>query len=150
MRNEGERLIPIFESCSMLDGKTDYDVKELIGNYWARRVHVCKHCKKLMDVTRVFDNQNPLIITVSVLLSDTLLNLNVTFQGSDYDIFAVAYTDTNHFIARIQRDDGVYEYDGMRLKGRLQRVHRRNPLSEKIITMSGSKYRAQLVWYVKI
>ena len=62
----------------------------------------------------------------------------------------MAYTDGGHYIARIKRHDGVYEYDGNYIRGRLQLVNRRDPFAERIISMSGSAYKAELVWYKKI
>ena len=41
-----------------------------------------------------------------------------------------------------KRHDGVYEYDGMYMRGRLLIVNRRDPSAEKIISMSGSPYKA--------
>jgi hypothetical protein len=81
---------------------------------------------------------------------DTLLDPVISFRESDYEIFAVGYTNEVHYIARIKTHDGIYEYDGMVMHGRLQLVTRRYPFAEKIMTMSGSRYKAQMVWYKKI
>jgi hypothetical protein len=146
------RLLPFFESCTVGDtqGGMDYDIKELMENYWKRKIHYCKKCKKLLESNRTFNNQNPLFLTVSVNLMDTLLDSVISFRESDYEIFAVGYTNEVHYIARIKTHDGIYEYDGMVMHGRLQLVTRRYPFAEKIITMSGSRYKAQIVWYQKI
>ena len=50
-------------------------------------------------------------------------------------------------MARIQILDSVYEYDGMSNNGKFQVAERSNPLAEKIMTMSGSQYKAQMAWY---
>ena len=57
--------------------------------------------------------ENPMLITVSLNLMSTLLNPSIEFKGSHYTLFAVAYTNGGHFMARIQIVDSVYEYDGM-------------------------------------
>ena len=143
-------MLPLFESNSILDGGSDYDVNSLMEYYWKRKVHRCKYCQKLLSVTRSFNSKNPMIIVVSLNLMNTLINPFIIFQGSEYEIFAVAYTNGGHYIARIRRHDGVYEYDGNYSHGRLLKVERSNPLSEKIITMSGWQYKAQMVWYKNI
>jgi hypothetical protein len=128
----------------------DYDIKELMEKYWKRKIHNCKKCKKLLESNRTFNNQNPLFLTVSVNLMDTLLDPVISFRESDYEIFSVGYTDKAHYIARIKTHDGIYEYDGMVMHGRLQLVTLLHPFAEKIITVSGSRYKAQMVWYKKI
>jgi hypothetical protein len=81
---------------------------------------------------------------------DTLLDPVLSFRESDYEIFSVGYTDEAHYIARIKTHDGIYEYDGSVMHGRLQLVALLHPFAEKIITVSGSRYKAQIVWYKKI
>ena len=80
---------------------------------------------------------------------DTLLDSKIKFQGSEYKTFAVAYCNTVHFIARIKMNDGVYEYDGISSQGRLNLLELHDPFTEKILTISGNKYKAQMVWYKK-
>ena len=147
---DGNRTLNLYESNSMLDQKKDDDVKILIENYWNRRVQHCTECKQLLNVTRVFSNTNPLIIAVSVCRMPTLLDPTLCFKGSNYSIFAVAYTNETHFLARIKINDFVYEYDGMKVEGRLQIVTDTKPFSEKIITISKKDYKSQMLWYKKI
>ena len=49
------RVLPIFESSSIVDGKGhDRDIAQLQENYWARKVHMCKYCKKKLLSAREF------------------------------------------------------------------------------------------------
>ena len=141
------RHVSSFESCTLLDGNYDIDVHELIENYWARKVHTCQSCKKLLNVTRDFSSQNPIMITVSVNLMDTLIDSSINHKGSDYSLFAVAYTDEIHYIARIIIDNTVYEYDGMKYTGQLRLIKCQDPFARRIKTLSGSKYKAQMIFY---
>ena len=102
-----------------------------------------------MEVNREFCRENPELFTVSVNEMDTLLDSKIKFQGSEYTTFAVAYCNTVHFIARIKMNDGVYEYDGTSSQGRLHLLEFHDPFTEKILTISGNKYKAQMVWYKK-
>lgn len=151
VRGRKSREIPIMESSSLADGKgEDKDIVQLMENYWERKVHTCIYCGKLLPVKRVFHTPNPLILVFSLSHMNSLLNPVINFEGTSYDIFAVAYTDGGHYIGRIKRPDGVYEYDGNYMRGRLQLVNRSDPFAEKIISISGSRYKAEVVWYKKV
>ena len=63
---------------------------------------MCKYCKKKLLSTREFDTSNLLILAFSVSYIDTLLTPIIHFQGSDYNIMAVAYTDGGHYIGRVK------------------------------------------------
>jgi hypothetical protein len=151
VRGEQRRDLNLFESSSIVDGKAgDYDIDHLMKNYWERKNHKCKSCGNLLLVSRIFHVPNPIILVFSLSKMNTLLNPVINFEGSNYDIFAVAYTDGVHYMARIKRHDGVYEYDGIYMRGRLQLLNRRDPFAERIISMSGSPYKAELAFYKKI
>ena len=87
------------------------------------------------------------MITISVNLMDTLINSSINHKGSDYSLFAVAYTDEIHYIARIIIDNTVYEYDGMNYTGQLRLIECQDPFARRIKTLSGSKYKAQMIFY---
>ena len=92
---------------------------------------------------------NPLLITVSFNLMDTTIDPIINSNGSNYYIFAVAYTNQTHFLAGIQLTHGVHEYDGMKLVGCLQEIKANDPFQSKIKKLSNKNYKAQMVWYKK-
>ena len=143
------RTTHFFESNASLNQKNEKNVKELIENYWLRKEHKCQFCEENMEVVRTFSEVNPILIAVSISRMDTLVDPILSFRGSNYSVFAVAYTDNNHFLARIKLSDGVYEYDGMKVSGRLQKLTVGNPLQGKIKTLYKKMYKSQMIWYKK-
>jgi hypothetical protein len=139
------------ESSSIVDGKAgDYDIDHLMKICLERKIHKCKSCGNLLLVSKIFHVPNPIILVFSLSKMNTLLNPVVNLERSNYDIFAEAYTDGGHNMARFKRHDGVYEKDGNNMRGRLQLLNRRDPFAERIISMSGSPYKAELALYKKI
>ena len=61
----------------------------------------------------------------------------------------MTYTDAGHYMAKMKRRDGVYEYDENYIQGSLQLVKGSDPFAERIISMSGSAYKAKSVWCKK-
>jgi hypothetical protein len=78
---------------------------------------------------------------------NTPIDPMINFAGLVYNIFAVDYSNGGHFIARIQMEDAVYEYDGMVRRGLLQVLSNRNQFTNRIKTLRGDKYSAQMEWY---
>ena len=138
VRGEQRRDLNLFESSSIVDGKAgDYDIDHLMKNYWERKIHKCKSCGNLLLVSRIFHVPNPIILVFSLSKMNTLLNPVVNLERSNYDIFAVAYTDGGHNMARFKRHDGVYEKDGNNMRGRLQLLNRRDPFAKESVTCQG-------------
>ena len=125
------------------------NVKALIKSYWLRKEHKCRICNENMEVVRIFSDVNPILFTVSTCSMDTLIDPIVTIQGSNYSIFAVAYTNGSHFMARIKLFDNYYEYDGLKESGRLRKIMVAKPFAEKIKTLSNRFYESQMIWYKK-
>ena len=121
-----------FESNVGLNQK---NVKKVIENHWLRKEHKCQFCEENMEVVRTFSDVNPSLIAVSMSRMETLVDPILSFKGSNYSVFDVAYTDNCHFLARIKLSDGVYEYDGMKVSGRLQKLTVGNPFQEKAKTL---------------
>jgi hypothetical protein len=119
-------------------------IAELMSYYRARKKHHCKICESLQDISRQFQERSPVTVAFSLNIMNTPIDPRINFAGSVYSIFAVVYSDGNHFIARIRIDHTVYEYDGMVRRGLFQNP---NPLTNRIKTPRGNDYNAQMVWY---
>jgi hypothetical protein len=142
-----KREVYLFESNMLVDhGKSDESIAELMSYYWARKKHHCKICESLQEVSRQFQERSPVTVAFSLNFMNTPIDPRINFAGSVYSIFAVVYSDGNHFIARIQIDHTVYEYDGMVRRGLLRAVSNPNPLTNRIKTLRGNDYNVQMVW----
>jgi hypothetical protein len=150
LMNNTDRQLSYFESSQANDGlPNDMNVPELIFNYWARRIDMCKTCANPLAVFRTF-NGHPAIITVSIAGMTTRIDTNILYGEVQYSIFAVGYRGDMHFIALIKLQNEIFEYDGMIQNGLLRRVgNATDNFGNEIHDTTNRTIKAVVIWYTK-
>lgn len=90
------------------------------------------------------------MIAISVDDMITAIDKTVFFENCEYSIFAVGYRGHAHFIAFLKLDNDIFEYDGMKERGRLRPVENSTDYFKSVIKdLSRRTMNAVMIWYKK-